>query len=161
MQQHSIPETEDDRRSLRDLLHLAVGVVRTQAAVARELGVDRTTVGKYLSGDRASGLGWHVVVAALRGAVREHPEAASRVVQEIAERWLDLRGTWVPHHEHSGSWERESSEAIVAQGELHRAVLEGCPDQIESSARAAIRETHEAAVVAIGVAAARRRGKVA
>lgn len=149
MQQPSIPETEDDRLSLRDLLHLAVSVFRSQTAAAKELGVDRTTINKYLHGSREEGLGWHVVVAALRGAAREHPEAAARIVQQVAERWLDLKGTWTPEVNPTGrSLIEESADVTQAQGKVLELARSQDPQARAQAADEVVRQAVELAAVA-------------
>jgi hypothetical protein len=146
----AIPPHPDDARSLRDLLHLAVRVFRTQVALGVELGIDRTTVGKYLSGERAQGLEWHVVVAALRGAVRVYPGSAALVVQTVAERWFDLRGTWVPDVDPDGlrELEKESADVTVVQGEVLRLARDGHSEACAAAAHQLVREAVELAAVA-------------
>jgi hypothetical protein len=148
MRDTAIPPHPDDLRSLRDLLHLAVSVYRSQTLVAKELGIDRTTVGKYLSGERTEGLGWHVVVAALRGAAREHPDQAPRIVQAMAERWLDLEGIWVPHGKPTGrSFEEELGDVVDATGETVRARRTGDSEAENRANARLVREVIELASV--------------
>lgn len=145
----AIPEHPDDARSLRDLLHLAARVFRTQVALAQELCVDPSTVSKYLSGDRSQGLGWHVVVAALRGAAREVPTQAPHIVEAVAARWLDLRGRWTPAElEVERDWDREAADLAIGLGDLHRAVRDGDEVAVDRVARELQRELDEAITAA-------------
>jgi transcriptional regulator with XRE-family HTH domain len=145
-----LPERPEDAQALRDLLHLAVDLAGTQERVSSILGIDRSALSRYLSGARA--LGWHVVVAALRSVARRYPEAASRIVETIAVRLLDLRGTWVPDPDPDGeerTLEEESDEVVETIGRVVAARRSGMDLEVVS------RELVRSAVSLVG--AARRR----
>lgn len=149
-------ESDEDKASLRHLLELAAGEWPRLDDIAERLGVARSTVSMWLSGDRSTP--WAAVRGALRRTARRYPLVVPRLVEALAAELLDAKGRWIPAGEGggSGSWERESSEQASAMGDLHRAMRDGDAEQIEAAAHDALRETQEAVVVALGTAAARK-----
>lgn len=151
MSRDPIPETDADRALLRRLLARAADPWSRIEDLGAVLGLDRSTVSKYISGAR--GVAWHVVVAALRRTARRHPEAVPGIVEALAAEVLDARGRWVPESdEPTGSFLDESTDVTVAQGELAQAVRSGRPEIVRERARALVREAEEAARAAVRAA---------
>lgn len=154
-----VPASPRDLEHRRRLLAVAVSILGGQDEAAEVIGVTQSTISHWIAGKRE--VEWHVVLAAVARAVELEPTQEGRLIEALVRRTLGRHGTWVPDSGGTGDWATEGSEAVSELGDLHRAMRQGDPDEIESKARSAIRETHEAAVVALGVAAARRRGRVA
>ena len=152
MGQHpGIPETDEDRAVLRRLLARAADPWSRIEDLAGSLGVARSAVSQYLSGAR--GVGWHVVVGALRRTARRHPEAVAGLVEALALELIDVRGRWVPDEEGpTGSWTEEAADVVVAIGDVHRAVERGYAVAVTRLARLLEREAREAARAAVGAA---------
>lgn len=139
-----IPESDADRALLRRLLARAADPWTRLEDLAETLGVGRPAVSQYLSGAR--GVGWHVVVGALRRTARRHPDAVPGLVEALAGELLDARGRWVPEEDGPpGAWEDESADVAVAHGRLVEAVRLGDSSEVAARARALIRESEEAA----------------
>lgn len=147
----SIPETDEDRALLRRLLARAADPWSRLEDLAAVLGLARSAVSQYLSGAR--GVGWHVVVGALRRTARRYPAAVPGLVEALAAELLDARGRWVPEEDGPpGEWTKESGDVTVAHGRLAEAVREGTRSVVSLRAREFVREAEEAARAAIGAA---------
>lgn len=152
MSRDPIPETDGDRALLRRLLAAGADPWARLEDLGAALGIDRSTVSKYMSGTRS--VAWHVVVAALRRTARRHPEAVPGIVETLAREVLDVRGRWVPESdEPTGTFEDENADVTLAQAELMRARREGAqPKLVMERARALVKEAEDAARAAVRAA---------
>jgi transcriptional regulator with XRE-family HTH domain len=135
-----------DLATRRAILALAVDSLGSQNTAAEVLGVARSTVTQWLSGDRE--VEWHVVLAAVQRAIRRSPADEPRLVQALAERALDAAGTWVPDFDPEGerSLLEESGDVVEAHGRVMSVIRTGGP--VEEKARELVREAVEFATVA-------------
>jgi hypothetical protein len=138
-----IPAPNADLTRRRTLLHLAVDVCGSQQAAADVLGVARSTVTQWLSGDRE--VEWHMVHVALQRAIRRHPEEAPRVVGVLASELLDQQGVWLPRLDPDdvGDVSEEGADVVSALGEVLQAAKAGDAAAVARSAPRLIREAAE------------------
>lgn len=91
----AIPVTAEDARQRLHLLRLVVQAMGTQAEVADILGVDSSTMSRFVSREKHAPE-WHVVYAAIRGAIKRYPDLASVFVAELASELFGVHGRWLP-----------------------------------------------------------------
>jgi hypothetical protein len=91
----AIPVTADDGRKRLKLLRLVVDALQTQAALCRLLGLESSTVSRWLSHERFAP-DWHVVHAAISRTITRHPDLAAVFAQALLHDTLGLHGSWTP-----------------------------------------------------------------
>lgn len=128
-----IPAPLADLTRRRTLLGLAVDIAGSQQAAADLLGVARSAVSQWLTGDRE--VEWYMVHLALQRALRRHPEEAPRVVQAIAGDLLDLRGVWCPEldPDELGDVSEEGQDVSIAHGATIQAVRARDPNAVDKA----------------------------
>ena len=89
----AIPVTPDDARKRLRLLRLVVDALQTQAALCRLLGVDSSTMSRWLSHERFAP-DWYIVHAAIRRTLTRHPDLTEVFAQALLHDVLGLHGTW-------------------------------------------------------------------
>jgi hypothetical protein len=145
----SISETESDRRVMRELWAVVAAAWPSKQALADALGIDRTLIPRYITGERNSG--FPALRAALRITADRHPDRASSLVEAFARHVLDVDGAWLADEACGdlGTVIEEAVDVGIAQGELLSAVRSGDATAIERATAKLIRE-------AVEVGAARR-----
>lgn len=91
----AIPVPNDDARKRLRLLRMVVDALETQAAVCKLIGVDSSTMSRWLSGKHGAP-DYHVLLAAIKRTLTRRPDLAPVFVAVLVHDLLDLHGHWHP-----------------------------------------------------------------